>query len=60
MLIFSGDSFGQIMKWERLQSNHFMYRSATQPLLLKLDLDPDGILSEINVTFDPICLLMSD
>jgi len=31
LLIFSGDSNGQIMKWERLQSNTFMYSKETLP-----------------------------
>ena len=26
ILVFSGDSEGMISKWERMQSNHFMYR----------------------------------
>ena len=26
ILIFSGDHEGAITKWERMQSNHFMYR----------------------------------
>ena len=26
ILIFSGDNEGVIIKWERMQSNHFMYR----------------------------------
>jgi len=26
ILIFSGDHEGGIVKWERMQSNHFMYR----------------------------------
>lgn len=31
LLIFSGDSAGQIMKWERLQSNTFMYSKENLP-----------------------------
>ncbi|XP_050413765.1 uncharacterized WD repeat-containing protein alr3466 [Patella vulgata] len=29
LLIFSGDSEGAIIKWERMQSNHFMYSKET-------------------------------
>lgn len=29
ILIFSGDNEGVIIKWERMQSNHFMYRSVS-------------------------------
>ena len=36
MLIFSGGSNGNISKWERLQSNNFMYRYVTQKRVFKV------------------------
>ena len=32
ILIFTGTSRGEMIKWERLQLNPFMYRYDTQPL----------------------------
>lgn len=48
ILIFSGDNEGVIIKWERMQSNHFMYRSVSTE-----ELSPIHSLKHYNTVVDP-------
>ena len=52
LLIFSGGSNGHVSKWERLQSNNFMYRSPKSiAVLLKIPQHKNSIKILLKTTF---------
>ena len=63
LLIFSGDIDGSITKWERMQSNHFMYRFVYKSVLTctctYFEYSRSNGIFQLNVNvLSPICACM--